>query len=151
MAGNIVLRSMVIKKDIPAVVIWAGAVYSYTDQIKYGLNDNSYRPPQTSTQILNKRRQLYEKYGSPSATSIFWQQVAPTNFLNDLTGAIQLNHAVDDTIVDIGYSRDLMKILDKTKAPHKLYEYESGGHNITGSSFTAAMQNTISFFDKYLK
>lgn len=151
MAGNIVLRSLVVRPDIPAAVIWAGAVYSYTDQRKYGISDNSYRPLQTTAHALNTRGQLYKKYGSPSATSVFWQQVAPTNFLNDLTGAIEIHHAVDDNVVNIGYSRDLMKILDKTKVPHKLYEYESGGHNISGESFDLAMERTVKFFKEKLK
>lgn len=151
MAGNVVLRSMAVKPDIPASVIWAGAVYSYEDQRKYGINDNSYRPPQNVTQQRNRRQQLFEKHGSPSAQSVFWQQVAPTNYLNDLKGSIELHHAVDDDVVNIGYSRDLMTALDKTKVPHELFEYNSGGHNISGESFNTAMQRTSDFFKEKLK
>jgi len=118
MAGNIVLRSMAVRPEIPASVIWAGAVYSYEDQRKYGINDQSYRPPGTINQNNIRRRELFEKYGSASATSAFWQQVAPTSYLRDLKGAIEINHAEDDTVVNIGYSRDLMALLDKTKVPH---------------------------------
>lgn len=89
------------------------------------------------------------KYGSLSATSVFWRQVAPTN-LNDLKGAIEIHHAQDDTVVNIGYSRDLIALLDKTKVPHQYYEYPTGGHNISGESFTLAMQRTVEFFKKYL-
>src|SRR3989338_6441415 len=39
MAGNIVLRSIAVNTNISAAVIWAGAVYSYEDFQKYGLND----------------------------------------------------------------------------------------------------------------
>ena len=93
MAGNILMRSAAAKQDIPAVVIWAGAVYTYEDMRKYGIDDNSYRPPQTITQRVNRRREVFEKVGSPSAESLFWQQVAPTNYLNDIKGAIQFHHA----------------------------------------------------------
>lgn len=150
MAGNIILRAFVSKQDIPAIVIWAGAVYSYSDRDKYGINDNSYRPPTTSTSTRNRRQELMEKYGSPSATSEFWKQVIPTNYLTDSKGAIQINHAIDDDVVNIGYSRDLMTLLDKTTIPHELYEYPSGGHNITGTSFTQAMVHTVEFFKQYL-
>ena len=44
MAGNIVLRTMLVNNNIKAGVIWAGAVYSYKDFAKYGLNDSSYKP-----------------------------------------------------------------------------------------------------------
>lgn len=77
---------------------------------------------------------------------ILWKMVPMTNYLSDIKGAIQLNHAMDDTVVDIGYSRDLQALLDKTNIPHELHEYSSGGHNISGSSFAQAMQNTVSFF-----
>jgi len=59
MAGNIVLRSMAVRPEIPAAVIWAGAVYSYEDQRKYGINDQSYRPPGTINQNNNKRLALF--------------------------------------------------------------------------------------------
>lgn len=151
MAGNIVMRSMASKPEIPAGVIWAGAVYTYEDMRKYGISDSSYFPPANNTQRLNRRRELFEKHGSPSAQSSFWQLVAPTNYLEDLKGAVQLNHAVNDNVVNIGYSRDLDHLLDKTSVPHELHEYASGGHNISGASFNAAMQRTVDFFKKYLK
>lgn len=132
MAGNITLRSLATRTEIPAAVVWAGAVYSYTDWQKYRINDDSYRPPGMSSDRQRRRQELFNRYGSPSAQSVFWQQVAPTSYLTDLTGAIQLHHAVNDTVVDIGYSRDLIALLDKTSVPHELYEYADGGHNISG-------------------
>ena len=118
---------------------------------KYGISDQSYRPPQFLTEAQNRRRELFEKMGSPSASSPFWRQVAPTNYLTDLNTAIQLNHAVNDDVVNVGYSRDLNGLLDRTHVPHELHEYPNGGHNMTGSSFTEAMQNTVNFFTRYLK
>lgn len=150
MAGNIIMRSIAVRPDIPAAVIWAGAVYSYTDQRKYGINDQSYRPPNITSTQQSRRKELYDKVGSPSATSEFWRQVAPTNYLTDLKGAIEIHHAEDDDVVNIGYSRDLIELLDKTTVPHQLYTYSSGGHNIIGSSFTLAMSRTVEFFKKYL-
>jgi uncharacterized protein len=150
MAGNVLMRAWATHPDIPAVVIWAGAVYTYTDRDKYGINDNSYSPPQSSQQRVNRRRELFEKMGSPSAKSIFWQQVIPTNYTKDLKGALEIHHATDDDVVNVGYSRDLMKIFDKTSVPHALYEYPSGGHNILGGSFVSAMQRTVDFYKKNL-
>jgi dipeptidyl aminopeptidase/acylaminoacyl peptidase len=151
MAGNVLMRSWAAQPDIPAVVIWAGAVYTYEDRDKYGINDNSYSPPQQSQQRQNRRRELFEKNGSPSASSPFWQQVIPTNYTKDLKGALQIHHAVDDDVVNVGYSRDLMDLLDKSAVPHELYEYPSGGHNIIGPSFVTAMQRTVDFYKEHLK
>jgi dipeptidyl aminopeptidase/acylaminoacyl peptidase len=151
MAGNIVMRSFAAKPTIPAVVIWAGAVYSYIDQRKYGINDNSFHPTSLSNRQQNLRRLLLEKVGSPSAQSIFWQRMAPTSYLHDLRGAMQIHHATDDTVVNIGYSRDLVALLDKTSVYHEFYEYPTGGHNISGESFSLAMQRTVAFYKKYLE
>ena len=150
MAGNVLLRSAVAKSDIPAVVIWAGAVYSYEDMTKYRINDASYTPPSNDTERQRKRKLLFDTHGQFSAESPFWKQVAPTNYLDDINSAIEIHHAVDDNVVNIGYSRDLMTLLDKVSVPHQLHEYSSGGHNISGGSFNSAMQKTVEFYTKYL-
>ncbi|MCR4330197.1 MAG: alpha/beta fold hydrolase [Candidatus Roizmanbacteria bacterium] len=150
MGGNVVMRAFAVKPTIPAVSIWAGAVYSYTDMQKYGISDSSYQRRPSVSPRQNTRQHVSDRYGSPGSDSAFWHDMAPTSFLSDLKGAIQINHAIDDTVVNIGYSRDLMALLDKTKVVHEFYEYTSGGHNIADSSFTPAMQNTVAFYKKYL-
>lgn len=147
MAGNIVLRSLAVKPTIPAAVIWAGAVYSYTDWQKYGLSDHSFQlTQQRRSDREAKRKIIFDAHGEFSPQSEFWKQVAATNYLNDIRSAIQLHHAIDDSVVNIAYSRDLNSLLDSTAISHELYEYNSGGHNISGSNFTTAMQRTIEFF-----
>jgi dipeptidyl aminopeptidase/acylaminoacyl peptidase len=151
MAGNVVTRSMAVKPDIPAVVVWAGAVYSYTDREKYGINDGSYVPPSDASERARKRKALFDAHGEFNPGSPFWKQIPVTNYLSDLKGAIQINHAIDDNVVDIGYSRDFTRLLDATHVPHEIHEYPSGGHNISGAAFDQAMQNTVGFFKKYLR
>jgi len=151
MAGNIVLRSLAAKPDIPAVVIWAGAGYTYTDLLEYMISDNSYRPPPKNTERARKRQELRNAYGTFEPGHWFWKQVPATNYLEGIRGAIQLNHAIDDNVVSIQYSRNLNNLLNKTPITHELNEYPSGGHNLAGSTFNQAMQNTVEFFKKYLK
>ena len=150
MAGNIVMRAWAVKPDIPAVVIWSGAGYTYADLQKYKINDPSYQPTTNASPSASLQRQLQKLYGSPGSDNEFWHNMAPTNFLTDLKGAIQVDQAQDDTVVNIGYNRDLMKLFDKTSVPHQMYEYPTGGHNISGASFTQAMENTVDFYKKYL-
>lgn len=149
MGGNVVFRSFVIK-NIPAIVIWSGAVYSYEDMSKYGINDNSYRPPSENTERRRYREELRRIYGDFNPDNPFWQQVAPTNYLDNVSGTIQIHHALNDSVVDIGYSRDLINLLETTNIIHELREYSSGGHNIEGNSFTQAMQSTVEFFQENL-
>ncbi len=155
MAGNIVMRAWAVKPDIPAVVIWAGAGYTYADLEKYKIHDPSYQPSTISSPGASSsaglQKQLVKLYGQPGSDNQFWHDMAPTSFLTDLKGAIQVDQAQDDTVVNIGYNRDLMKLFDKTSVPHQMFEYPTGGHNISGQSFTRAMENTVSFYKKYLK
>lgn len=149
MAGNVLLRAIAVKKDIPVAVIWGGAGYSYMDLREYRLNDNSYRPPSTQSQRQRRRDELFGAYGEFDNNSQFWRSVAPTNYLNEITTAIQLNHAVDDDVVSVEYSRNLGKLLDQADIRYEIHEYGSGGHNISGASFTRAMQNTVRFLTEY--
>jgi len=151
MAGNVVFRSFVAKQDIPVAVIWAGAGYTYTDLRTYRIMDTSYRPPEPDSNRATSRQLLFDTYGTFTENSSFWKQVVPTNYLDGVKGAIMIDHAVNDTVVSIDYSRNLMKILDKTTIPHTLNEFPSGGHNISGATFGPAMQKTVSYFDEYLK
>lgn len=150
MAGNVLLRSIAVKKDIPAAVIWAGAGYTYSDLAEYRLMDRSYRQPETDTERARKRKLLTDSYGPFDPESWFWKLVAPTNYLNRVKTAIQIHHAVNDDVVSIEYSRNLIKILDQNDIPHQLFEYPSGGHNLTGSPFSQAMQRTVEFFKNTL-
>ncbi len=149
MAGNVVFRTLAAREEIPAVVIWAGAVYTYTDW-EFGINDNSYRPPDDNSERAKKRRELFEKYGEFAEDSDFWRQVPATNYLDGINSAIQVHHAVNDNVVTIDYSRNLMKILDGTSIAHELFEYADGGHNLTGGTFNTAMTRSVQFFKENL-
>ena len=90
-------------------------------------------------------------YGDFNSESEFWSQVSPINYLDKIKGAIGLYHAVNDQVVSVEYSRNLNNILSQTGIPHELNQYPSGGHNIDGSSFIRAMQDTVEFFNRNLK
>jgi dipeptidyl aminopeptidase/acylaminoacyl peptidase len=86
----------------------------------------------------------------PEYHSPFWRAMIPTNFLSDLTGAIQLQHASDDDVVSINYSRDLDTLLTAADLNHQFFEYSSGGHNLSGATFTSATTRLTEFFTAHL-
>lgn len=149
MAGNIVFRSKIALPEIPKVVVWAGAVYTYEDFLEYGINDESYQPPSDDTGIRRKRDELFGTYGNFDAESEFWKQVVPTNYLSGIIGDFQIHHAVDDDVVSVEYSRNLANILEENNIKVELYEYLSGGHNITGDNFERAMERSAEFLTSY--
>lgn len=150
MAGNVVLRSLAVMPEIPAASIWGGAVFTYDDWQKYGIDDGSYRPPANATNSQNRRQRLSQTHGQFDASHPFWSRFAPTRYLSDIKGAIQLNHTIDDAVVNVGYSRDLAELLKTTAVSYEFHEYPSGGHNFVGSAFGSAMQNTVDFFNENL-
>ena len=151
MAGNVILRTMAVKKDIPAAVIWAGAVYTYQDLSDYGISDASYQMPSGESPQSRRRRELFSIHGQFDAESEFWQKVIPINYLNGVQTKLQIHHALDDSVVSINYSRNLDKILDGKQISHQIYEYSSGGHNINGANFNDAMAQTTAFFKQILQ
>ncbi len=151
MAGNLVLRAMLIEPAIQAGVIWAGAVYSYDDFVKYSISDPSFTP--NVAQQFPRRRMgtiLREAYGQPNTAEPFWQAVSLTEHIDLLEHPIQLHHALDDNVVNIGYSYDLSAALAASEKYHELYQYDGGGHNISSPFFDEAMRRTVLFFQTHL-
>ncbi len=155
MAGNLVLRAMLIEPDIQAGVIWAGAVYSYDDFMTYAITDNTYRPPATpeTTETPNPRRgvqDIFNTYGRPDTRTAYWQAVSLTENIEYLDRPIQLHHAEDDLVVNLGYSSDLAAVLQGQGKVYEFYSYEGGGHNLVSPYFDQAMLRTVAFFRENL-
>lgn len=159
MAGNLVLRSMLVSNEFKAGVIWAGAVYSYKDFAKYGIADNSYvrrehinnntvdnNDEKTKEEILAFRNNR-EKINFDTE---FWKSISLTENLKYLESPIQIHHSVNDEVVNVGYARDLKMELDRNEKIADYFEYKGGGHNIEGVYFNEAMQKTVEFFKKNL-
>ena len=151
MAGNLVLRAMLIEPDIKAGVIWAGAVYSYDDFVKYGIEDNTYRPPATPENqetpgVRRRSQEIFDTYGRPDTQAKYWQAVSLTENIEFLNSPLQLHHAQDDTVVNIGYSFDLAAVLQEKGKQYEFYTYEGGGHNLISPYFDQAMLRTVEFF-----
>jgi len=157
MSGNVVMHSLLVSNNFKAAVIWAGAVYSYKDFAKYRINDNSYAqrpfgsPQNRENQNLEQVLKFREDPSQIDFNDSFWKSVSLTENINYLSTPLQINHAITDPVVNIGYSRDLVQVLKNNNKTYEFYEYKSGGHNIESPYFEEAMKNTIDFFNKYLK
>ncbi len=151
MAGNLLLRAMLIEPAIKAGVIWAGAVYSYDDFSRYSIEDPSYNPSAAATSSSRRiGQQIRETYGPPDTSVPFWKAVSLTEHIDLLQSPLQLHHALDDNVVDVRYSDDLAAVLNAAGKVYEYYQYDSGGHNIASPAFNEAMQRTIAFFRDHL-
>ena len=153
MAGNVTLRSIATSDKIKAGVIWAGAVYTYEDMADYGIDDNSYRPPQDVQQRYERqeqRQRMRDVYGEPDLKKEFWRQISPIDYITSESAKVQIHHSINDDVVSVDYTRNLKSILAENGVEIETYEYPSGGHNITSPAFGTAMQRTVEFYQENL-
>lgn len=152
MGGNITLRDLVVDpQDIKVAVIWGGVVGSYYDLMNNWQRRVRYVPSPRELALRNASRQnLITKYGSPSATNVFWNSADPTNFLKDITAPIQLDAGGSDEEVPVAFSQNLFDTLQSLGKTVELYTYPGDDHNISGH-VGEAMQRSLDFFNKYLK
>ena len=151
MAGNLVLRAMLIEPAIKAGVIWAGAVYSYDDIARYSIQDSSYVPPSPESPGRRRGQEIRATYGQPNTAVPYWKAVSLTEHIDLLQAPLQLNHALERR-------RGQRRLLGRsggraaTRAgkEYEYYQYDGGGHNINSPYFEQAMQHTIEFFKAHL-
>lgn len=152
MGGNVLVRAMLVEPEIKAGVIWAGAVYSYADFVTYGIENRTIQPRQLGGDGDPPKRSqvIFETHGPPDLTQPYWQAVSLTENIDYLEGPLQIHHAEDDTVVNIGYSYDLAAVLQEQGKYYEFYTYQGGGHNIVSPYFDTAMARTVAFFNENL-
>ncbi len=150
MGGHITLRNMVVDPNIKAGVIWAGVVASYPDLLNNWRRTNNSSPlPSPSYPGRRWRSILQEQYGTPEQNPEFWNSISATNYLDQISGPVQLHHGTADTSVPVLFSRTLEQKMKEVDKVVELYEYPGDDHNIS-QNFGTAMNRTIEFFKKYL-
>ncbi|MCC6147705.1 MAG: alpha/beta fold hydrolase [Anaerolineaceae bacterium] len=151
MGGYLTLRAMVISDAIKAGVIWGGVVASYPDLIyNWRRGPNSQPTPTLRPDLRRWSVDWVETYGTPEQNPAFWGALSANTYLADLSGPIQLHHAIDDIEVPSEFSTTLYQQILAAGKVAELYLYEDDNHNIS-VNFATAMTRTIAFFNRYLK
>jgi dipeptidyl aminopeptidase/acylaminoacyl peptidase len=150
MGGYLTLRAMVISPDIKAGVIWAGVVGSYPDMLTRWRRNRSLTPTPGAGSSRGWRSSFIEQFGTPEENPEFWSSISANSFLQDISGPVQLHHGTADESVPLVLSELLNEQLLAAGKVTELYTYENDNHNLS-NFFSAAMNRTIQFFDKYLK
>jgi len=155
MGGSIVMRSLVVSKDIKAAEIWAGVVGTYAD-LAVNHHGGTSRPSQPTpiagepTRRPNGRTLLTQQYGEISKNPTFWNAIDPMSYIADITAPIQIQHGTIDAEVPYILSEKLHAALTKAGKPVTLYSYEGDDHNLA-NNLTQALSRSVTFFDTYLK
>ncbi len=153
MGGNVTLRDIVINlKDIKVAVIWAGVVGSYSDLMNNWQRMVTYRPPPNELALRNRSRaELIKKYGTPKDNPAFWNSIDPNYNLQLVNAPVQLDVGLSDEEVPWQFSEGLKNRLEQAGKIVEFFTYPGADHSLSGYSFNLAMQNSLDFFNKYLK
>ena len=146
MGGYITLRSMVIRSDIKAGVIWAGVVGSYPDL----LVDWPQITPPLYQFDPSWRTGFINEFGTPEENPQFWSSISATNYLQDISGPLQLHHSIADDVVPFEFSNKLFHELLIAGKNTEFFAYQGDNHNIA-VNFNLAMDRTVEFFNLYVK
>ena len=153
MGGHITLRSMVVRSDIKAGVIWGGVVVSYPDLLakwRRGSAGTTPSPFPTTSNRGGWRRGLTTQFGTPEQNPDFWNSISSNTYLSDISGPIQLHHGEEDGSVPVEFSQILYNQLKKAEKTAEIFTYPGDDHDIT-NNFGIAMQRSVEFFDKHMK
>ncbi len=152
MGGNITLRCLVVSPDIKAAVIWGGVVGTYDDLMNNWQRRVSYQPPPNELVLRNRNRsELTKRYGTPKDNPAFWHPIDPNYNLQYVNASVQLDVGLADEEVPWQFSEGLKNRLEQAGKVVEFFTYPGADHNISGFSFNLAMQNSLDFFNKYLK
>lgn len=173
MGGYITLRSMVVSDEIKAGVIWGGVVGDYPDlfarvplaataaaatvqaRVTVAAGEAVEGTPATPTPQTTRwpsrwRSGLIDTYGTPEENPGFWAMISSNAYLADISGPLQLHHAIDDDVVPVTTSILLQSQMEAAGQYSELYLYESDNHDIE-NNFYAAMRRSLEFFDRFVK
>ena len=146
MGGWISLRAMVIDPEIRVGVIWAGVVGSYEDLCVHWFNCENWDDEVWTFWSDTP----FAEYGLPQEDEAFWASASTDTYLSELDGAVQLHHAITDTVVPVALSQAMYEEMIAEGIDVEYYEYPGDDHNIS-QTFDLAMTRTLDFFDIHLK
>ncbi len=152
MGGYITLRTMVASPDIKAGVIWGGVVASYPDLFSRWRRPETDGPTPTLDPDSRRGRwrlEIFETYGTPEENPEFWDSLSANSYLSEVSGPIQLHHAIDDQSVPFEFSESLRDQLEAASQPVELYLYSDDNHNIS-VNFSTAMLHSLQFLSEHL-
>ncbi len=136
--GLIGLRMIVITDQIKASVFWAGVVGSYLDMLE------TYYPRIDFLQRLAPP--WIEEFGLPSENPDHWKRIDPFEYIDAVSGPMQLHHGNSDSSVPVELSVSLHEALLAAGKDVELYRYPGMDHNFYGQAFKDAMSRTVEFF-----
>lgn len=144
LGGHVALRTIVVSKDVKATAFMAGVVGSFND-IFYNW-PNSPAPNDRPTPLVQDHtRAVIEKYGDPKSNPAFWDSISAINYVDAVTGKVQVNQDVDDSVVPKLFSDHLVAALQKAGKSVEYDTYPGNDHQFSANR-TAILRNLLAFY-----
>ena len=143
MGSDEALRAIVVSKDIKATVFVAGVVGSFDDIIDHWPGSQSLSDKPAIVQTI--RQNLIAKYGTPQQNPSFWNSASAINYVKNITGAVQVNQDISDSIVPKLFADHLVAALQQAGKPVEYQTYPGDDHQFTANRVALA-QNMLAFY-----
>lgn len=151
MGSNITLHELVMTHAFKAAELMAGVVGNETGILQWWNNriaNHSITGNDLDTSYVVE--QMVKEHGTPSTDPTYWNAIDPTQFINFITIPVQIQVGNADTEVPPEFSSTLDISLQKAGKIVDYHIYPGADHNLSPDT-SSAMEETVSFFDKYLK
>ncbi len=147
MGGHVSLRTLVVSKDIKASVLAAGSDSSMQD-IFYNW-PNSPAPFDQPAIVQTDRQNLINKFGTPQSNPTFWNSASAINYVGNISGAVQVDQSVSDSVVPKLFSDHVVDALQKAGKSVEYFTYPGDDHNFSYNR-AAFFQHVIAFYQTHL-
>lgn len=152
MGGNISLHELVMTNDFKVAVIASGVVGSYSDILTWWKKREEAGVLTTENDLETARvvDQFIKEHDTPQKNPDFWNTIDPTRDISSINTPVEILTGTADDVVPPQFSKSFRKNMLNNGKTVEYHEYKGADHNLR-PDLDQAMQQAISFFDKYLK
>ena len=151
MGGNITLHELVISKDFKAAELMAGVVGNENQIIDWWnqrIAAKSIVGNDLDASYLVE--QMVADHKTPDSNPDYWNSIDPTKYIADINAPIQIQVGTADLSVPPDFSSSLKDSLQSVGKTVDYHLYPGADHNLSPDT-NAALNEAVSFFNKYLK
>lgn len=144
LGGHVALRTVVVSPDIKATVLMAGVVGSIND-ILYNWPNSPMPGDQPTATVTGVREALLKKYGTPKTNPDFWNSASAINYVDAITGPVQVNQDAGDSVVPKLFADNLVAALQKANKPVEYFVYPGDDHQFVQNR-ALFLQRALAFY-----
>jgi dipeptidyl aminopeptidase/acylaminoacyl peptidase len=151
MGGNIALHELVMTHDIKAAELMAGVVGDETGLAQWwSQRFTAHSIVGNDLDTYYAFEQMIKDHGTPEKDPTYWNAIDPTKFLDFISVPVEIQVGSADEVVPTNFSTALHESLQQAGKNVTFKEYTGADHNLAPDT-SAAMTETVAFFNKYLK